>query len=162
MASNQSLIIFTPCANEPPTSNPATLDVRNGRLVLDFNDTTKEYAVFTGVMPYQYGRNGIGVYIHYAMSASSAGNIYWEAEFERIGDGVLDIDTDSFASAKSTNETVPGTIGHVSIVNISFSDGVEIDAIVPGEAFRIRISRDAATDSAVGDAELLAVELREL
>jgi hypothetical protein len=162
MASGDTLCAFGPLHNEPPSSNPATLDTRNQHPVLDFDATTKEAAVFTGVMPRNYGGGGVTIYIHYAMSSATSGNIDWDASFERIGDQQLDIDADSFAAANSVDTTtVPGTSGNVDIVNITFTDGADMDSIAVGEAFRLKIERDAPNDSATGDAELVAVEIKE-
>ena len=36
-----------------------------------------------------------------------------------------------------------------------------MDSVAVGEAFRLKITRDAASDDATGDAEILAVEIRE-
>ena len=79
MASGDTLLIFTPLHNEPPASNMATLDVRNGHPVLDFDATTNESAVFSGVMPQNYaGTTGATVYIHYAMSSAEADTVDWD------------------------------------------------------------------------------------
>lgn len=161
MASQNTLLIFLPYNNEPPSSNYATLGIRNNHPVLDFDSGTNESAIFTGILPKQYSGNGITVYIHYTMDSATSGNIYWNVSFERIGDQVLDIDSDNFASAQSANETVPGTAGYVSIISIPFTDGAQIDAIAAGEAFRLKITRDAATDTATGDARLIGIEIRE-
>lgn len=163
MASGNTLLTFLPQNNEPPTSNYATLDVRNNHPVLDFDDGTNESAVFTAVMPQHYaGTTGVTVYLHYAMTSATTGDIDWDAEFERIGDQQLDIDSDSFAAANSVdNTTVPGTSGNVDVVSIAFTNGADMDSVVAGELFRLRITRDAASDTASGDAELVAVEIRE-
>lgn len=161
MSSGQTLIIFTPENAQVADSSFATFDTRNSRLVLDFDDTTNESITFSAVLPYQYGSGGLTVNLHYAMTAAIVGDIYWQAQIERIGDGVLDIDSDSFAAAQGSNETVPGTSGHISIIAITFTDGAQMDALQPGEAFRIKVTRDASSDTALGDAELLAVEIRE-
>jgi hypothetical protein len=162
MASGDTLLIFTPLHNEPPASNFATLDVRNQHPVLDFDAATNESTIFSAVMPRNYGGGGITVYLHYAMTSATSGDVDWDAAFERIGDGQQDIDSDGFAATKSAdNNTVPGTCGHVDIVNIAFSNGAEIDSIAVGEAFRLKITRDAVSDTAAGDAELLFVELKE-
>ena len=162
MASGDTLLIFTPNHNEPTATNYATLDLRNLHPVLDFDDTTNEYAVFSAVMPRNYAGGGLTVYIHYAMASAVADTIDWDAAFERIGDQQLDIDGDSFAAVQSVdNTTVPGTSGLVDIVSIAFTDGAQMDSIAVGEGFRIKINRDAANDDATGDGELVFVEIKE-
>jgi hypothetical protein len=162
MASGDTLVVFTPLHNEPPSSDPATLDTRNQHPVLDFDPTTNESAVFSGVMPRNYDGGGVTVYLHYAMSSATSGDVDWDVSFERIGDQQLDIDSDSFAAVNSVdNTTVPGTSGNVDIVNTTFTDGADMDSVAAGEAFRLKITRDAASDTAAGDAELLAVEIKE-
>lgn len=165
MASGNSLIFFTVHANEPPASNYATFDTRNSHAVLDFDDTTDEAAVFTGVLPRNYAGGGITAYVHYAMTSATTGKVRWEASIERIGDGSQDIDADGFASAQGVNvAAVDGTSGNVDIAAIAFTNGAQMDSIAVGESFRIKIERkpsDTTNDTATGDAELLAVELKE-
>ena len=163
MASGDTLLIFTPQMNEPPSSNYATLDHRNQHPVLDFNDTTNESAVFSGVMPQNYaGTTGVTVYLHFAMSTAESGDVDWDVAFELIGDQDQDIDSDSFQTVNSVdNTTVPGTSGLVDIVSVPFTDGTDMDSVEAGDGFRIKITRDAASDTASGDAELLFVEIRE-
>ncbi|HIJ72275.1 MAG TPA: hypothetical protein HPP87_13115 [Planctomycetes bacterium] len=161
MASGDTLLVFTPLQNEPPDSDFATIDLRNNHPVLDFDATTDEYAVFRGVMPRNYSGSGITVYIHYAMSSATSGDVGWYVSFERIGDQQQDIDGDSFAQALLVEVDVPGTSGLVDIASVAFNDGSQIDNIQAGEGFRLRVQRDADGDSAVGDAELLVVELKE-
>lgn len=162
MASGDTLLIFTPLHNEPPSSNPATLDTRNLHPVLDFDATTNESAVFSAVMPQHYGGNGVTVYIHYAMSTAEANTVDWDACFELIGDQDQDIDSDGFAAVNSVDDTtVPGTSGLVDIVSIGFSNGADMDSVTAGDGFRLKITRDAASDDAAGDAELVFVEIRE-
>jgi hypothetical protein len=159
------LLVFTASANVPPASDFATLDTRNTttpHLVLDFDATTNEDAVFEGLLPRNYDGGGLTVYLHYAMSTATSGDIDWDAAFERIGDQQQNLDTDGFASPQSVNNTtVPGTSGLVGIVSIPFTDGAQIDNIAVGEAFRLKVTRDAASDTAAGDAELIRVEIKE-
>ncbi len=161
MPAQSTLLVFTPFANEPPSSNYASMNLRNLHPVLDFDDSTNESAIFTGILPKQYSGGGVTVYIHYCMKSAVADVIQWDVSFERIGEEVLDIDSDSFATAQSGNDTVPGTSGHVGVIAVSFTDGAQMDALVAGESFRIKVTRNAATDTAVGDAQLVAVEIRE-
>lgn len=162
MASGDTLCVFTPLHNEPPSSNPATLDTRNQHPVLDFDATTNESAIFSSVMPRNYAGGGITVYLHHAMSSAEADTVDWDVAFERIGDQQQDIDGDSFAAVNSVdNTTVPGTSGLVDIVSVAFTDGADMDSVAVGEGFRLKVTRDAASDDAAGDAELRFVEIRE-
>jgi len=163
MASGDSLLIFHPYNNEPPASNYATLDTRNSRPCLDFDATTNESAVFSAVMPQHYaGTTGVTVYIHYAMSSAEADTVDWDAAFELVGDQDLDVDGDDFAAVNSVdNTTVPGTSGLVDVVSIAFTDGADMDSVAAGDGFRLKITRDAASDDAAGDGELFWVEIRE-
>lgn len=163
MASGDSLLLFLPYHNEPPAANYATLDLRNQHPVLDFNDTTNESAVFSAVLPQHYaGTTGVTVFIHYSMSSAVANTVDWDVAFERIGDQQLDVDGDSFAAVNSVDDTtVPGTTGLVDVVSVAFTDGADMDSVAKGELFRLKVTRDAASDDASGDAELHAVEIRE-
>ena len=162
MASGDTLLVFSPLHNEPPASNAATLDLRNGHPCLDFDASTNESAIFSGVMPQHYGGGGVTVYLHYAMSSAEANTVDWDAAFERIGDQQQDLDSDGFAAANSVDDTtVPGTSGLVDVVSIAFTNGADMDSVAAGEAFRLKVTRDATSDDAAGDAELYKVELRE-
>ena len=163
MASGDTLLIWTPLANEPPAANFATLDTRNSHPVLDFDTTTGESAVFRGVMPRHYaGTTGVTVYVHYAMTSATSGTCGWLVAFERVSDSQQDIDSDGFASAQTlTAVTVPGTSGHVDISNVAFTNGAQMDSVAVGEGFRLKITRDVANDNATGDAELWAIEMKE-
>jgi len=163
MASGDTLLIFLPLHNEPPATNYATFDTRNQHPCLDFDPTTNEDAVFSAIMPRHYaGTTGVTVYLHYAMSSAEADTVDWDVAFERVGDQQLDIDGDSFAAVNSVDDTtVPGTTGLVDIVSVTFTDGADMDSVAVGELFRLKVTRDAASDDAVGDAELVAVEIKE-
>jgi hypothetical protein len=164
MASGDTLCTFTALNNEPPSSNFATLDTRNGHPVLDFDATTDESAVFSAILPRHYGGGGITVYLHVSASGITSGNYIFDVAFERIGDGQQDVDSDGFAAAQSLAATaVPGTDGHVDIVSIAFTNGAQMDSIAVGELFRLKVTRDAdnGSDTAAADIELHAVEIKE-
>ena len=163
MASGDTLLTFHPYNNEPPAANFATLDTRNQHVVLDFDPTTNESAVFSSVMPQHYvGTTGITVYLHYSMTSAEADTVDWDVAFERVGDQQLDVDGDSFAAVNSADDTeVPGTTGLVDVVSVAFTNGADMDSVAAGEKFRLMVTRDAASDDAAGDAELHAVEVRE-
>lgn len=165
MASGDILALFLAHGNEPPTSNPATLDLRNVHPVLDFDDTTDEEAVWSGKLA-RYGGGGITARVGYSMSSAVGNGVVFQGAFERIGDQQLDVDADSFAAFQSSGAVaVPATSGLVDVATIAFTDGAQIDNLVNGEQFRFKLRRDADgtsdTDNAAGDAEVHYVELVE-
>lgn len=164
MASGNTLVVLTPLSNEPPATIYATLDTRNAHPVLDFDATTNELAVFTGVMPRHYAGGGVTVYLHWSASTdtNAAHYCYWDAAFERIAQNDLDIDADSFAAVQSVDNTSPNaTSGKTTVAAISFTNGAQMDSVVAGDLFRLQITRDAANDDMTGDAELLGIEIKE-
>lgn len=162
MASGNTLCVFTALDNTPPASNNAAFSTRNSHPVLAFDTTTQESAVFTGVVPRNYAGGGMTVYIHWTAATATSGTIGWDVAFERMSDATTDLDSDSFATAQTvTAATVPGTSGVVTVTNVAVSNGANMDSIAVGEAFRLRVRRDVANDTATGDAELHAVEIKE-
>lgn len=147
-----------PLDNEPPAANYATLDSRNSHAVLDFDTTTQEAAVFTGVLPADYSGAGVTVSVFCALTSATTGTVGWLASIERINTSGLDIDADSFASAQTiTATTVPGTSGQILKLSVNISSGANMDSLAAGELFRLKIERDVANDTATGDAELRRV-----
>lgn len=166
MASGNTLCEFFPADNEPPSSNYATLDTRNGHPVLDFDGSTDEEAVFTRVLPNHYGGGGLTVETFWSFTSATSGNLRVQADIERIDASSLDIDADSFTgSFQSAGGVAPGTSGQVIKVSITFTSGAQMDSLVAGEPFRLKIRRDAdgtsGTDDITTDAELLAVHIKE-
>lgn len=165
MASGDTLVVFTPYANEPPSANYATMDLRNQHPVLDFDGSTDKEAVFTGVMPRNYAGGGVTVYLHVMFTSATSGNAYWQAAFERMDDASLDTDADSFAAFQGAAGNPNGTSGAMTLVTIAFTDGAQMDSVAAGEVFRLKVHRDAdgtaGTDDVTTDAELVAVEIKE-
>ncbi len=163
MAAGDLLAGFTTQCNEPPSSNAATPDVRNGHPVLDFDDSTDESAVFTGWMPWHYGGGGITVYavVSFAIDINAAHEGQLEISFERIGDGQQDLDTEGFAATRELTVGVSSVSGQTRVGSVAFSDGAEIDNIAAGELFRVKVRCDTSDSTFTGDLELLALILRE-
>jgi hypothetical protein len=159
--SGQVINTFTPLHNLAPAANFATPDTRNGHAVLDFDDTTAEAAIFEGVLPPTYNGGGLTVDIWSTATSATTGNVAWNVYIERIGTA-LDIDADSFAAANThAATTVSGTSGIAVKSTVTFTDGADMDSLAAGEPYRLKIERDVATDTAVGDIELLRVLVRE-
>lgn len=162
MSSGATLLVFLPAQAEAPASNYATFDTRNGHPCLDFDTTTQESACWTAILPRAYAAGGITVYLHWAATTATTGTIGWDVALERMSDSATDLDADSFATARTvTAATVPATSGVVSVTSVAFTDGAQMDSVSAGESFRLRVRRDVATDTATGDAELFAVEIKE-
>lgn len=165
MATGNSLIQFLPINNEPPASVAATLDLRNVHPVLDFDGSADEEAVFSGVLPRHYAGGGLTVRVFVAFTSATSGSGRIQAAFERIDASSLDIDADSFAAFQSVGVTAPGTSGQIITGDIVFTSGANMDSLAAGEAFRLKIRRDAdgtsGTDDVTTDMELVAIEIRE-
>lgn len=165
MATGDTLNIFLPEDNEFPASIPATPDRRNSHPTLDFDGGTDEEAVFTGILPANYSGLGLDIRIFCAFTSATTGSVRWQAAIERIDASSLDIDADSFASFQSAGGSAPGTAGQVIVVTVVLSSGANMDSLVAGEMYRLKIRRDAdgtsGTDDIATDAELLAVEVQE-
>jgi hypothetical protein len=163
MATGETLTIFTPQQNQPPAANYATLNLRNGHLVLEFDTTTQETAIFAGKLPRHYAGGGITAYVSWMAASATSGTGGWDVTFERDADGGDDLDSDSFATAQTiTAQTVPGSSGVVKVTSVAITAGAAgTDSVVAGDDFRLRIRRDVANDTAAGDLQLLSVELKE-
>lgn len=151
---------WSPYDNEPPSTNYATLDTRNGHPCLDFDTTTQESAAFSGALPPDYSGAGVTVHLWCSLTSATSGTVGWDVAFERMDVSSLDIDGDSYGSATTvTATTVPGTSGQILKMSVNVSNGANMDSLAAGEMFRLRIRRDVANDTATGDAELLRVML---
>lgn len=165
MASGNTLCVFFPQAGEPPATNYPTLDLRNGVLVLDFDDTTDESIEFAGFMPRHYGGGGITVTVGWMATSATTGTISLDVAFKSVTDDVDDLDTKAFAAANNANPTTASATGEVDYVTITFTDGADMDSVAAGEYFRLKITRDAngttSTDNMTGDMELVFIEIKE-
>jgi len=167
MATGQTMCVFFPCDNEPPSSNYATLDTRNLHPTLDFDGATDEEAVFTGWLDADaYDGGGLTVLVYVAFTSATSGTSRWQADIERMDTSSLDIDSDSFTgSFQSAAGSAPGTSGQVIAVSIAFTSGAQMDSLAAGEMFRLKIRRDAdgtsGTDDITTDAEVLCVVVKE-
>lgn len=159
MASGNTLVTFD-AASSQPTPDGATFDEVNDQIVLDFDGGTNEDAVFRGVMPQRYTQSGVEVRVRVSMSSATTGDVDIDVAFElQTGQSVA---SDGFAAVQSTdNTTVPGTANTEFEVTVTFTDGAQMDSVDVGDLFRVKVTRDAASDTAAGDMQLHAVEIRE-
>jgi len=168
MASGDTLCTFFPADGEPPSSNYATPDTRNGVLVLDFDDTTQESMEFAGFMPRHYAGGGITITLGWMATDTTVTphNCVWEAAFKSVSDDADDLDSKAFAAVNHTGAVAEASAsGEVAYDTITFTDGADMDSVAAGEYFRLIVARDSddtnATDSLTGDAELVFIEIKE-
>lgn len=159
-------IVFTAQSNNPPAANYATPDLRNAHSVLDFDGATDEEAVFQAVLPAGYSGNGLTVDTYWAFTSATSGSLRVQADIERMDVSSLDTDADSFSGTfQSAGGTAPGTSGQLIKVTITFTSGAQMDSLAAGEAFRLKIRRDAdgtsGTDDIATDAELFRIVVKE-
>jgi hypothetical protein len=148
---------FVATQNQPILSSFATLDTRNSIAILDFDDATTESATFVGIMPTVANLlSGLIVNIWFTMTTATSGNVRWLVMFER---GNTDLDVDSFDVAVEQNVAVASTSGVPAVASLTITT---IDGITAGDLYRVRVQRIGGNvgDTAVGDAELIAVEIR--
>lgn len=153
----KTLFVFTPTTSQPPASNFATPDTRNSIALLDFDDTTSESAFWVGVVPEGTSLgSGINVIVHWLASTATSGGVAWGVSFEKM---TSDLDTDSFDTEVIGSSTTNGTSGIETRTSITITT---IDGIASGDMFRFKLSRKTANgaDTMVGDAEVVAVEVR--
>jgi len=164
MASGDTLVAFTALNNEPPSSDYATVDTRNGAVVLDFDDTDDESAEFSGFMPLHYGGGGVTVTIGWMATDTDITllkTVEWLVAFKSFSDDADDIDSKAFHTAGSKTSTEASASGEVQYDDAVFSDQAAIDGTAAGEYFRLKVTRDASEGTLDGDAELLFVSIKE-
>lgn len=162
----RSLFVFTPHNAEPKTTTfPApgiSSDASGARPYLAFDAATDEAVYFTFIAP-QGLTAPLTAVITYAMASATTGNTVWDATLEAISDGDA-LDTDASEGLDTANASaataVPGTAGHIDQISITLTNN---DSIAAGDYCRLRIRRtgSSGSDTATGDANLYAVELRD-
>lgn len=167
MASGETLVVFTAQTATPPaddvTYTPATFDIRNNHLVLDFDSAGTEDVFFEGVLPRHYSSGGTTVTLQWMATSATVSACNWSVQWERHQAISDDLDSDSFATAATVAPTATAPSGNIHYTAVTFTNGAAMDSVAVGEHFRMRVSRVGgdASDTLVGDAELIAVEIRE-
>jgi hypothetical protein len=167
MASGNTLLVLTPPDCNPPATLYATLDWVVGTStpaenipVLDFDDTTVEYADFYCVMPSHYSA-ATGVTLTFVWSAAAnSNNGVWAAAFRLVGDDVEDLDTTAHTYDYNTTAdlTPPSAVGEVAYDTLTFTAGADMDSVVAGSYFVLRVRRPAPSGTKItGDCSLHAI-----
>jgi hypothetical protein len=161
MAVGDTLGTWGPTAASPPAAGFATLDVRNGHVVLDFDAAADEAAIFSGLYPAHYGGGDLQVELLWAATSAISGAVQWNAAIEHTTS--TDIDGDGFGAASTATATTAATSGVLTKSTLTITAANAGDPVA-GAAFRIKVTRDAdnAADTMSGDAELWSVHFREV
>ena len=164
MASGNNLCFSSATGGEGVASG-ATPDRRNGVPVWDFDDTTDESVQFGFLMPSHYAGGGVTVTIGWMATTATTGTISLDVGFKSVTDDADDLDTKAFAAVNNANPTTASATGEVDYVNITFTDGADMDSVAADEYFRLIVTRDAngttSTDDMTGDMELVFVSIKE-
>lgn len=157
--------ILLPYAAEFPSTNFPQLGTTHStarRPVLGFDATTEEACYWTLAAP--SGITGtMTAVITYIMASATSGGVAFGVSVEAVSDGdttdldaAESLDTENVATAAS----VPGTAGHIDQIAVTLTNQ---DSIAAADLVRIKLARKVgnAADTATGDAQVLAVELRD-
>ena len=127
-------------------------------LVYRFDPATIEYLDLFCRLSKNYAGGGITITLPWAADTATAGNTVWQAAIRRLAIGTTDIDTTAFTYAyQSVTSTAPAAAGILAEPAIVLANGAQIDSLAAGEAFFLRLRRNAsdAADTMAGDALLL-------
>jgi hypothetical protein len=160
---------FLPMSKCGPATLYATLDTIAGAStpaesvpVLDFDDTTVEYADFYGYMPLSYGGGGVTItFIHSA--AANTGVFGINAAFRLVEDDGEDLDTTAFTyDYNEVAATVANVVGKAAYDTLAFTDGADMDSVTAGSYFILRVKRNTSVASdATGDCSIHKIVIRE-
>lgn len=161
MAAND--LLATALLPVPPAANAATLSFRAGGStpneafpIWEFDASADEYLDLHGALSPRYTGAALKVRLPWIAASATSGNCIWNAAFRRLDTGE-DLDASHSYSVQAVTTAAPGTNGAPAYSEIAFS-AAQIDSLAAGEAFVLRISRDAdnGSDTMTGDAQLLA------
>lgn len=134
-------------------TSPPGAAVANSLVYLTFDASTDEIVYLEFALPENYASAPVlkGIF---SMASATSGNVVWAAQVWAMTPGdSADIDTESYDTANTDTEAVPGTAGYPDEFAITLTNA---DSMAAGDIVRIKLFRDAdnGSDTATGDAEL--------
>jgi hypothetical protein len=128
-------------------------------LQLAFDAAADEWCTWSFRCPADYASGPI-VKIQYKMTSATTGAVVWDARLGTQGTGAsTSLNAKVFASANTATPTVPATTaGKIGESSITMTND---DSMAVGDFAVLRVSRvgSSGSDTATGDAELIAVVL---
>lgn len=156
-----SRFILTPYSAElAGLANYPQLMTVNGIPVLAYDASTNESAVWSFRLP--TGWTGVpSLKVQAMMASATSGDVDLDAQVQAVTPGdALDLDaTTSYDAANSTDNTVvPATAGYLFEVSITLTN---FDSGAAGDWVRLKLTRDAASDTAAADLYVLGALLED-
>ena len=159
----------------PVATNSATPDIRTGG-----NTTSAEQVpvqTFLGASTDNhldflcflrgYGGGGLTFTIVWSADTATSCDVVWELAISKFTHQSEDLDTDhtyDFNNTATDGDTTAGSVNQVTYSTIAFASGADMDSLANGQAFILRLQRNAAdttNDNMAGAALLWLVEGRE-
>lgn len=172
MASGATLLVLTPLSvSGPGGTTTAQIDWLVGTSspaesipVLAFDTTTVEYVDFHSVLPAAYSGGGLTLRFFHG-AGTTTGGVAYEAAFRRIENDAEDLDTTAFTYDYNTMTvaTLPSAVGEVNVNTLAFTSGADMDGLLAGEPFILRVRRATAngTDTAATDSYIHRIVVTE-
>jgi hypothetical protein len=123
-----------------------------------FDASSEEWLVWQFRMPDDYA-SALVAKLQWLAASATSGAVVWDVRVSATTPAdATDVDAQDFASANTATTTVPGTAGYLAETAITLTNA---DSLAAGDFVVLRVARAAAdgSDTATGDAELLAVSL---
>ena len=161
MASGDSLYLFDPLSNRPPELNFASVDLRSGFMVLDFDDSVNESAQFLAVLPSHYQGGQIKAYVTWTTTSATTGSAKLQVDVTQL---TLGDNLDTLPSVDDSEVlTLPAPTTNGDLV-VTQSAALTAGTAVAGNHLLVGVTRLATDvgDTLTGDIELLNVELHEV
>lgn len=114
-----------------------------------FDAASDEAITGYAVIPQDYGADGLFRF-HYLMASATSGTAEWEATSLPTIEGE---DTSAAGASASVADTVQGTAADMGTVDVT-----PTQTYAAGDVVRVKLARLGTSDSATGDAHLIAVE----
>lgn len=151
-----TILLSVPAA-KLPTATACAIDAGETNWRLLFDDTTNEFCWWQFRLPSNYSSTPVAN-ILYSMTSATGGNLQLNVYVMAVTSGdTADINTESYATSNTSgNLSVATTAGYLSSATISLTNN---DSLAGGDFTKIKLERNASGDTAIGDAEIVALSI---
>jgi len=160
-SSGDALDYFTAEDAVYPAGSAAYATGLNNHPLVDYPEAEDGFVDLQGVV---YPSGIVSVHLFWA-ATTNAGGVNWSISWERDDPSTffvpgVNLNVDSFDAAKTAVDMAPLILGRLQETVIIFTPA-EMDGVVPGDPYRLRVRRIAGVlpDTMLGDALLFRVSL---